>query len=83
MDPLNIPTEITALADTCPLYLKPPTVPTVLAHFWPAIEAHLREQIAQEVATRLGEIRDDPSTAERYHDGLRYVMRNIHRLATT
>jgi hypothetical protein len=73
MNPLDMPSEITALADTCPLYLKPATVPTVLAHFWPAIEAHIREQVAQEIEKsefRRGVIAGSGHYVGGYIDGL-------------
>lgn len=58
MNPDDIPTEITKLMWTAPfvsisptehINLTAPDTRAVLAHFWPAIEAHLREQIATEI----------------------------------
>lgn len=58
MNPLDIPTEITKLVYTAPEIGGPATglrsvsqndMAKLLAHFWPAIEAHLREQIATEI----------------------------------
>lgn len=51
MNPNQIPDSITGLAETCPWFIKPTVVPTVLAHFWPAIEAHIRQQIADQLLT--------------------------------
>lgn len=49
MNPPDIPAEIAELADTAPYYIKPTAVPAVLAHYWPAIEQHIRRQIAQQI----------------------------------
>lgn len=64
MDPDDIPTEITKLADTSPYYLKSATVPVILAHFWLAIEAHIREQVAQEIEAAIDRNRAEYSHIE-------------------
>lgn len=57
MNPDDIPTEITKLTYRSISALQQVGLPVLsqnqtaefLAHFWPAIEAHLREQIATEI----------------------------------
>jgi hypothetical protein len=52
VDPNDVPTEITKLVYTCPLSISKAVsqnqVAELLAHYWPAIEKHVREQVAQE-----------------------------------
>jgi hypothetical protein len=83
VDPLDIPTEITKLTYSLldPPVLSQNDAARMLAHFWPAIEAHTREQVAQEIVTGLAEMHDASTTAEHYRPGLRGALRNIHRLA--
>lgn len=49
----DIPTEVTKLAYTCPLSISKAVsqnqVAELLAHYWPAIEKHIREQVATEI----------------------------------
>jgi hypothetical protein len=56
--PDDIPTSVTQLAETAPEIGGPATgirsvsqndMAKLLAHFWPAIEAHIREQVAQQL----------------------------------
>lgn len=75
MNPDDIPTAITDLADTCPFYLKSATVPVILAHFWPAI----REHFITEITADLDELHDDIATPDYYRAGLRYASRRIRR----
>lgn len=58
MNPDDIPTKVTKLVYTAPEIGGAATgihsvsqndMAKLLAHFWPAIEAHLREQIATEI----------------------------------
>lgn len=56
MDPDDVPTEITKLVYTAP-WIMPRSqndVAALLAHYWPAIEAHIREQVAREIETHDG-----------------------------
>ncbi|MFJ6215056.1 hypothetical protein ACIQGZ_17225 [Streptomyces sp. NPDC092296] len=59
----DIPTEITKLVYTSPWVGNPATramklsqndAAAQLAHYWPAIEAHIREQVATEIETAPG-----------------------------
>lgn len=53
----DIPTEVTKLVYTCPLSISKAVsqnqVAELLAHYWPAIEKHIREQVNSEIETRL------------------------------
>jgi hypothetical protein len=57
MDPLDIPTAVTkltyrrikAIGDAGIPVLSQNQTAEFLAHYWPAIEAHTREQIAQDI----------------------------------
>lgn len=49
MNSEDIPLEIAALAETAPCWINPSSTPRLLAHFWPAIEEHIREEIAQAI----------------------------------
>lgn len=53
MDPDDVPTEITKLVYTLPLSTSQAfsqnQAAALLAHFWPAIEKHVREQVAAEI----------------------------------
>lgn len=54
MNPNDIPTEITRLVYDDPVHRGPRAISQndiarVLAHYWPAIQKHIREQIAQEI----------------------------------
>jgi hypothetical protein len=50
MSPDDIPTEITTMAYTAPgPRLSQNAAATLLAHYWPAIEQHVREQVAEEL----------------------------------
>ncbi|KIQ67030.1 hypothetical protein TR51_06475 [Kitasatospora griseola] len=53
ISPDDIPPQITALADTAPYWINPRSTPALLAHYWPAIEQHIREQVAQEIERRI------------------------------
>lgn len=57
MDPDDIPTEITKLAYSDPTgaSMSQNRAARMLAHYWPAIEAHIREQVAAE---RLADLRE-------------------------
>jgi hypothetical protein len=89
VNPDDIPTEITKLVYTAPKIesyrpsgeLSQNQTAEMLAHFWPAIEAHIRQQVAEEVTAGLTAMHDDPTTAEHYRPGLRGALRNVHRLA--
>lgn len=59
MDPMDIPTEVTELVYTAPWtgsrYLRTEAAAkneaaAQLAHYWPAIEAHIRKEVADEIA---------------------------------
>jgi hypothetical protein len=49
--PDDIPTSVTKLSETAPnvAMTDPKRAAWALAHFWPAIEQHIREQIAQQL----------------------------------
>lgn len=53
MDPDDIPTEITKLVYTLPLSTSQAfsqnQAAALLAHFWPAIEQHVRKQVAADL----------------------------------
>jgi hypothetical protein len=66
MQPDDVPTEVTKLVYTCPMSASrgysQNEVAAMLAHYWPAIEAHIRAQIADEVQglqTRVAELEED------------------------
>jgi hypothetical protein len=77
--PDDIPTAVTELTHTAPpidknhngapLHLSQGRTVALLAHFWPAIEAHIREQVAQEIeaamARNLAEYPDIPAMRAR------------------
>lgn len=54
MDPMDVPTEVTKLVYTCPLSaskaVSQEQVAVLLAHYWPAIEKHVRAQALDEAA---------------------------------
>ncbi|MDX3230576.1 hypothetical protein [Streptomyces sp. ME19-01-6] len=62
MSPDDIPTEITKLVYTCPLSASQGRsqneVATLLAHYWPAIEQHIRQQVAGEILASGGHVVD-------------------------
>jgi len=59
MSPDDIPTEITRLTYTAPgPTLSQNTVAKLLAHYWPAIEQHVRKQVASEIQTIPGHLVD-------------------------
>lgn len=63
MNPDDIPTEITKLTYSAPpidknhngtpLHLPQNRAAEQIAHYWPAIEAHIREQVACEIEARI------------------------------
>lgn len=63
----DVPTEVTKLVYTCPLSISKAVsqnqVAELLAHYWPAIEEHIREQVAQDMEAQVwpheSEARDD------------------------
>lgn len=56
MNPNDIPTSVTKLVYTDPHTVNGPLsqngIAELLTHYWPAIEAHIREQVAQEAPSR-------------------------------
>lgn len=66
MSPDDIPTEITKLVYTAP-WIMPRSqndVAALLAHYWPAIETHIREQVATEIEQHPGPISYRPQLDE-------------------
>lgn len=70
MNPADIPTSVMAMGNVPMRVAYPKQMPTpetmreILAHYWPAIEQHIRQQIADDInaeADRLFEKRDNPS----------------------
>lgn len=55
MNPDDIPASVTELCKTGPWIIpkSPSQAAFLLAHFWPAIEAHIREQVAREIENDL------------------------------
>jgi len=70
----DIPTSVTQLVYTAPpidenhngkpLHLSQNKTAEVLAHYWPAIEAHFREQVASEIENHPGPIPFRPQRDE-------------------
>jgi hypothetical protein len=57
VNPDDVPTEITRLAYTAPgPNLSQNVTAAMLAHYWPAIEKHVREQVAREIEDHPGPI---------------------------
>lgn len=72
MDPMDVPTEVTKLVYTCPLSASKAVsqnqVAELLAHYWPAIEKHVRRQVGRELfAQRIAET--PTGWSERYVGG--------------
>lgn len=72
MNSMDVPTEVTKLVYTCPLSASQARsqneAATLLAHYWPAIEQHLRQQIGRELfAERITET--PAGWSERYVGG--------------
>lgn len=51
MDPMDVPTEVTKLVYTAPRTeaRSQNQVAELIAHYWPAIEKHMREQVGREL----------------------------------
>lgn len=84
--PDDVPTSVTQLMDTAP----PAAIPwggmtrnqcaALIAHFWPAIEQHIREQVAQELFAEAEKTASDDTdpTAKARSAGL-YIGAQIAR----
>lgn len=86
MNPDDIPTSVTQLVYTAPEIGGPATgihsvsqndMAKLLAHFWPAIEAAIREQVAREITSAadarlnaIDELDRKPSDQQRHQEWL-------------
>lgn len=88
MDPMNVPTDVTKLVYTCPLSISKAVsqeqVAVLLAHYWPAIEKHVRAQVldeAAEVAEQVGRRVQRDAPLERRGEGAWESSATLRRMA--